>query len=221
MRGRFGGPDGNEILTSTAAVLLIALLAVEGVTLLMLDQLLSVHMFVGLALVPPVLLKLASTGYRFARYYMRTRAYRDKGPPHIVLRVLAPILVVATLTLLGSGIWLLLVGHRSDAVLRVHQIAFIVWSAVFVIHFLAHAPRMARSLGRAWRARMRQPAPGARVAATLMCLALVAGAGLGLLGLSRINAWHGRDRGGERDGEGSRTPPPSTRSPGSLQRDRA
>jgi hypothetical protein len=203
IRERVGGVEANEILTSTTAALLIAMLAVEGITILFLGQLLSVHMFVGVALVPPVLLKLGSTGYRFARYYMRTREYREKGPPHIVLRVLAPLLVVATFTVLATGIWLLLLGHRSDTVLQVHKISFIVWGVVFVIHLLAHSPRMARSLGAAWRAR--RPAPGARVAAILMVLALAAGTGLGLLALSRITGWHGGDHGGRGDREGAVT----------------
>ena len=62
-----GGTDGNERLTANAAVVLIVLLAVEGATLLSLRSLLPVHVFVGMLLIPPVALKLASTGYRFLR----------------------------------------------------------------------------------------------------------------------------------------------------------
>jgi hypothetical protein len=193
------GTEANELLTSTTAALLIALLAVEGITIIALGQLLGLHMFVGLALVPPVLLKLGSTGYRFARYYLGARAYREKGPPHLVLRLLAPLLVVATLTVLGTGIWLLLLGRRSDGVLQVHKIAFIVWGVVFVIHLLAHAPRMARALGRAWGARRRMPVPGARAAALMMLAALAAGIAIGLVALSAINGWH---RGGQGRDEG-------------------
>ena len=43
--------------------------------------LVSAHMFIGMVLIPPVLLKLASTGYRFVRYYTGSQAYRAKGPP--------------------------------------------------------------------------------------------------------------------------------------------
>jgi hypothetical protein len=180
------GTETNELLTSTTAALLIALLAIEGITLLALDRLLSVHMFVGLALVPPVLLKLGSTGYRFARYYLGARAYRAKGPPHLVLRMLAPVLVVATLTVLGTGVWLLLLGERSDGVLQVHKVAFIVWGVVFAIHLLAHAPRMVRALGRAWG---RTRSPGAGITASLMLAALAAGIGIALLALPGIDAW--------------------------------
>ena len=51
------------------------------------------HMFIGLVLIPPVLLKLGSTGYRFVRYYAGAPAYREKGPPRPLLRLLAPVLV--------------------------------------------------------------------------------------------------------------------------------
>jgi hypothetical protein len=63
-----GGTDGNERLTALTAVVLVALLAVEGVTIVVLRPLISVHLFVGLLLVPPVGLELASTGYGFVRY---------------------------------------------------------------------------------------------------------------------------------------------------------
>ena len=67
--GRLGGTEGNEILTGATAVVLTLLLIAEGVTIVLIGDLLSAHMFIGMALIPPVLLKLGSTGYRFARYY--------------------------------------------------------------------------------------------------------------------------------------------------------
>src|SRR3954467_13358947 len=80
------GTAGNEVLTGVTGLVLALLLAVEGITLLFLHQLLSVHMFVGLLLIGPVALKLVSTGYRFARYYSGSRTYRVKGPPALPLR---------------------------------------------------------------------------------------------------------------------------------------
>ena len=47
------------------------LLAVIGVTILRIGQLLSVHLFVGMLLIGPVLLKMGSTGYRFLRYTLQ------------------------------------------------------------------------------------------------------------------------------------------------------
>ena len=48
---------------------LLVLLAIEGATIPWIRPLLSVHIFVGMLLLGPVALKLATTGYRFARYY--------------------------------------------------------------------------------------------------------------------------------------------------------
>ena len=64
---RSGSAEGNERLTAATAAVLVVLLAVEGVTILFLRPLLSVHVFVGMLLVPPVALKLGSTAYRFGR----------------------------------------------------------------------------------------------------------------------------------------------------------
>ena len=69
----WAGPNGNARLTGMTAIVLIVLLAVEGVTILFLRPLLSVHIFVGMLLIPPVLLKLVSTGWRFAAVLPRRR----------------------------------------------------------------------------------------------------------------------------------------------------
>jgi hypothetical protein len=55
----------------------------------------SLHVFVGLALIPAVLLKLASTGWRFARYYARSRRYVAQGPPQVAMRLVGPLFVAA------------------------------------------------------------------------------------------------------------------------------
>jgi hypothetical protein len=137
---------GNERLTAAAGAILLVLLAVEGVTILSIRQLLSWHIVVGLILIPPVLLKLASTGYRFIRYYSGDRDYVAKGPPHLVMRLLAPLLVVSTLTVLGSGVLLLALGpHRHrDFLLGVHKASFVAWGVLFGVHVLVYLPRLPR-----------------------------------------------------------------------------
>src|SRR6478735_677556 len=127
--------EGNERLTGLTAVVLLVLLAVEGVTIVWLRPLLTVHLFVGLMLIPPVMLKLGSTGYRFARYYMRNSDYRGKGPPAALLRWSAPVVVLSTVVVLASGVWLLLAGPSSrNAVLPIHKLGFIVWLMVTSVH---------------------------------------------------------------------------------------
>lgn len=187
---RIGGVEVNELLTSSVAALLTILLLAEGATIINVRGLLTAHMFIGLALIPPVLLKLASTGYRFARYYTSAPAYREKGPPPLLLRVLAPVLVASTAMIFATGVWLLLLGHRSDQVLMLHKVAFFVWSGVFAVHFLAHLPRVGRSLGAAARTR----AAGSWLSATLVAVSLGAGVALALALLSHITGWHGGDR---------------------------
>ncbi len=134
-----GGTSGNERLTTAIGAVLLVLLALIGVTIVRLHQLLWVHLFVGVLLIAPVSLKLASTGYRFTRYYTHDLAYRLKGPPPAALRVLAPLVVLSTVVVFASGVALLFAGPASrSALLPVHKISFFVWVAVTALHVLAH-----------------------------------------------------------------------------------
>jgi hypothetical protein len=128
-------------------VLLFVLLAVLGVTILRIGQLLSVHLFLGLLLIGPLALKLASTGYRFVRYYTREPRYRRKGPPPPILRLMAPLLVLSTLVVFASGVLLLLLGPSSrGSLLLVHKVSFFVWLALTSLHVLGHLPELQRAL---------------------------------------------------------------------------
>jgi hypothetical protein len=134
-----GGTTGNSRLTAATGALLVALLAIIGVTLLRLQGLLSVHLFVGMVLIPPVLVKMGSTGYRFLRYYTAAPAYRRKGPPPLALRLIAPVVIASTLTVLVTGVALLAIGPSSrDELMPIHKISFIVWAAFTALHVLGH-----------------------------------------------------------------------------------
>ncbi len=138
-----GGTDGNERLTVVTGVILFGLLAIIGVTILRIHQLMSVHLFVGLLLIGPVALKLASTGYRFAQYYTGNPEYRRKGPPELTLRLVAPIVVLTTIVVFASGIVLMFKGaaHR-DPWLLIHKASFIVWIVFTSVHVVGHLPRV-------------------------------------------------------------------------------
>jgi hypothetical protein len=138
-----GGIDGNERLTSLTGLVLIVLLLVVGVSILRIGQLISVHLFVGLLLLGPMLLKIASTGYRFVRYYTNDPEYRRKGPPELILRLTAPVLVLSTVCVFVSGVILMFEGraHR-DPMLLIHKVSFIVWGAAFAVHVLGHLPEI-------------------------------------------------------------------------------
>jgi hypothetical protein len=184
------GPVGNERLTAWAGSVLFVLLAVEGVTILSVGSMLSAHMIVGVLLLGPVALKLCSTGYRFVRYYTGSAAYREQGPPRPLLRVLAPILVVSTVAVFGSGIALLVVGPAAAGPwLTLHKASFIVWFGVATVHVLAYATRVPALVSRdlAPRRARTAPHPGLRVAATLA--ALVLGLVLVRLTSSSMHTW--------------------------------
>ncbi len=143
-----GGPDGNEHLTTVTGAILIVLLAVIGFTIPQLSQFIWMHLFVGLLLIGPVLLKMASTGYRFVRYYTNNADYRRKGPPEIVLRLIAPIVVLSTVGVFATGIGLLIVGPADrNPMLLLHKVTFIVWVVFISLHILGHLPALANALG--------------------------------------------------------------------------
>jgi hypothetical protein len=142
-----GGTSGNERLTTITGATLIVLLAVIGLTILRIGQLLSVHLFVGMLLIPPVLLKLSSTGYRFVRYYTGNPRYREKGAPERPLRAIAPLVVLSTLVVFLSGVVLLFVGPPARATwFPIHKDSFFVWGAFMAIHVIGHLPSMPQVL---------------------------------------------------------------------------
>lgn len=185
------GVEGNSRLTATTAVVLLVLLAVEGVTVLRVHTLLRVHVLVGMMLVPPVLVKVGSTLYRFGRYYIGAPAYRRKGPPPPLLRVLGPVVVITTLTVLASGVALVLAGPawRPDA-LFVHKASFVIWFAAMVIHVLGHILETARLAPRDWARRTRADVAGARLRQWLVAGSVAAGLPLGLLLMNSASNWH-------------------------------
>ncbi len=183
-----GGADGNERLTAATAVVLLLLLAIEGVTILFLRPLLSVHIFVGMLLIPPVVLKLGSTGYRFARYYGGSTPYRAKGPPHLLMRVLvAPVLVASTLGLFATGVALLVAGPRGGTVLGLHKASFVVWLAAMSVHVLAYTLRIPALVAADWRRPGREH--GGYVRSGLLAGSLVLGLTLALFTLQYAAPW--------------------------------
>jgi hypothetical protein len=133
------GPPGNERLTTSVGLVLLVLLIVETLTTLSARSLLPVHVFLGLLLLPPLALKLGSTGWRFLRYYAGDKLYRHEGPPRLVLRLLAPLLIASTLVLFASGIALAVVG--GDGLFAVHIVSFGIWSGLMIVHVLAYLAR--------------------------------------------------------------------------------
>ena len=135
----------NGRLTAALGAVLLVLLAAEGATIPFIGELREEHVVIGLVLLAPVAAKLASTGYRFARYYLHDPAYVRKGPPALALRLLAPGVVFTTVALLGTGVALEL-GGESDRLLFLHKASFVAWFALMGVHVLAHVAELPRLL---------------------------------------------------------------------------
>jgi hypothetical protein len=170
-----GGPAGNERLTAAVGLVLFVLLAVETLTWADLHSYLSVHLFLGLLLLPPLALKLASTGWRFLRYYTHDKQFRLQGPPQLLLRLLAPFLVASTLLLFGSGVALIAAGHGGGLPLKLHQISFVVWGVLVVVHVLAYLMRTLRVGPADWRPNAELVVAGVRSRRAALGGALLAG----------------------------------------------
>lgn len=185
------GPRGNSQLTSATGIVLIALLLVEGVTILSVRQMITLHIFVGVLLLGPVFLKTGSTAYRIVRYYRGAPAYQQKGPPHPVLRVLGPFVILSSLALLGTGIALIFTGdHKSNWLKTAHQTSFWIWVALIAGHLLGHLwEALAVSLTEIRQA-LRGPQAGrSRLRLIVIALALMLGVGTAMVLLPQASSW--------------------------------
>jgi hypothetical protein len=185
------GVAGNSRLTGGMAVVLLVLLATEGATIPFIGPLLQPHILIGMLLIPPVMLKLGSTGYRFIRYYAGTPAYVRKGPPPLLLRLLAPGVVVSTVALFATGVALLLAGPPSNTLVLAHKVGFIAWVALMTVHVLGHlleVPRLALPDWRSSGPREAQLA-GAGLRISALGGSILAGVALALLAVSAAGSW--------------------------------
>jgi hypothetical protein len=171
------GVEANARLSGYLGVVLVVLLAAELVTGLRFRQLLPAHAVIGFVLLPPVLLKLASVGYRFARYYTGDARYRAAGPPRLAMRLLGPVIVLLTVVVIGTGIELWLFGYRFGFVwVPVHHFSAYLWfvtMAVHVVNYLRRAPELAAA---DWRDHLR----GAFTRRSLVAGSLILGAALAI-----------------------------------------
>jgi hypothetical protein len=181
------GPERNSRLTALTGAVLLVLLAVEGFTLLALRSMLSLHIFVGVLVVPVVALKLGSTVYRFYRYYTRRADYVRAGPPHPLLRLLGPVVVISTFVLLATGLALIAVGPRGGIILGLHKASFVVWVAALGVHVLGHLGRLPHTVGADLSAR--DGLGGSRWRLLLVAAAVVIGAVAAVVLLPHSAAW--------------------------------
>ena len=185
------GVHGNSRLTSSTGMVLLPLLAVEGVTILSVRQMITLHIYIGILLVGPVLLKTGSTMFRFVHYYRGQKNYVKKGPPHPVLRILGPFVIVSSVALLGTGITLMFLGpQHSDLMLTLHQTAFWVWVVVMTVHVVGHIVGAAAMSFADVRATLRgRAATARRWRFAVLALALVLGVGAATVLMPSATSW--------------------------------
>jgi hypothetical protein len=176
---------GNARLTGATAAVLLLLSCVEVATVVMgVKNVLTLHVVIGLLLVPPLLVKIASVSWRFFRYYRHDEAYRRRGAPSTALRILGPLILLATLVLFVSGITLLLApsafGGPRGTMYTVHAGSFYIWLVLVVAHVIGHARDLRRVAAKDWRRRTRAAVPGARVRQLAVLASLAAGLALAL-----------------------------------------
>jgi hypothetical protein len=195
-----GGPAGNAALTAWTGLLLLVLFLAELATLLNVRHLISWHLVIGVLLIPPALLKTATTGWRIVRYYSGSAGYRQAGPPPMVLRVLGPLVVVTTLAVLGSGVALVVIGpgssrtqlfqalgHRVDAV-TIHQVMFVLWAVATGLHVIGRlVPALRLSLARGSTGADR--IPGRRLRALTFVAIVVLAAVSGVVVFDAAGSW--------------------------------
>jgi hypothetical protein len=180
-------PEGNSRISALTGAVLLVLLAVEGATLLSLQTFISWHIVVGMLLVPIVLLKIGSTGYRMLRYYTGREEYVRAGPPPLPLRLLGPVLVFATAGLFATGIALVALGPGAPFVLLLHKASFAVWVAALSVHVLAHVVRIPGLAAADLRGG--DGLPGSRLRLTLVAGAIAAGAIVAVATLPLVSPW--------------------------------
>lgn len=143
-----GGAAGNLRITAWTGILLLILLFLEGLTLVSIKHFIQWHIILGILMIPPTLLKIATTFWRFARYYSGSKQYKIAGHPPLILRVLGPFMIISTLSVLATGVALVVLGPIksldslitivgiSISMMTLHQATFIIWFVVTTLHVL-------------------------------------------------------------------------------------
>jgi hypothetical protein len=184
------GMAGNERITALAGAVLLALIVIEIVSAVKLSALLSVHVFAGVVLAGPLVVKLGSTGYRFLRYYTRSPVYVRRGPPHLALRVMGPLLIATTLVVIGSGIGLVVTGPaQAGPLLPLHGYSVLVWFPLIAIHTFAHILRLPRLVAEDWQKHSAEQAPGRGLRLSMNLGVLVLGVIAAILLLPTAVPW--------------------------------
>ncbi len=187
---RYKSVEANARFTAALAALLLVLLFVEGITLLKIANLIQVHVFIGMVLIPVVVLKIGSTTYRFIKYYAGHKGFQQKGPPVILLRVLGPFLVILTLVLLITGFALLEVPlSMRNSILFLHKASFVLWFIAMAVHVLGHLSETIKFAPKDYYLKTRRQLKGAGLRQWTIAAGLAVGVLLGALMIPNANRY--------------------------------
>jgi hypothetical protein len=185
--------EANSRITGSMGAVLLVALAAEGATVVLhVRGVLSAHVFIGMLLVPPVLVKLASTGYRIVGYYRGDPRFVARGAPPLLLRVLGPFVALTTLAVIATGLFDLLFGP-SRPLGALHKLSFIAWFAAMTIHVLGHFLETPKLASADWRRRTGLPGASGRrllVVATVAASVLLGWWSLSWIGSSWTQTGH-------------------------------
>jgi hypothetical protein len=194
-----GGPAGNAQLTAWLGLTLLVLFLAELVTVLDVRGLISWHIAIGVLLIPPSIVKAGTTSWRVVRYYRGEPSYVRAGPPPLLLRVLGPLVVFGTFTVLGTGLLVTLLGRGAAerpyfhllgngvSPLTLHQASVVAWAATTGLHVLARLASALRLAG------ARSHLPGVRARVVVLAVVALIAAILTVAVLASATDWtHGR-----------------------------
>ncbi|MGH9077111.1 MAG: hypothetical protein ACRDY0_06620 [Acidimicrobiales bacterium] len=184
------GVEANARLTAATGLILIGLLFAEGLTIVSIRPLIGWHIAIGVALIPPIAVKMGSTLWRFGRYYLHDSRYRQAGPPRPLLRALGPVVTLSTVAVFATGVAATIAGPAAATLVAAHKATFVIWFAAMAVHVVAHVRRasqltwadLAPHSYRSW-------VPSPRRRQLLLAAALAAGLVLALATTGLANAW--------------------------------
>jgi hypothetical protein len=172
--GRTPQVIGNLILTSHAGLIILFALVLLYLSGLAFTPLRPVHFALGFALIPILVVKLASTAWRAIGYYLHRDAYRAAGPPWLLPRVIALPLAAAAVLATISGVVLWSQGTDHGTWAAIHTDSVIALGVIVLVHLAVYLRKALRASARSLAATaINRPE---RVIVWALVAALVAGA---------------------------------------------
>ena len=139
---------GNLILTSHAGLVILFFLVLLYFTGLEFTPLRVVHFGLGFALIPILLVKLGSTGWRAVNYYFDRDPYRAAGPPWLLPRIMALPLTACAVAATISGVVLWATGTDRGTWATIHIYSVLSLAVVVVVHLAIYTRKAFRASSR-------------------------------------------------------------------------